>query len=209
MAENKQNAVLLVDFLNLVRSRISDKSADAKFETLDELISSTMEIAKLIYSISEKEQINFEKIYLVTKSFKFSNEILYNDIPKIIIWSFCTAVPQWKNKVCLVLVNGINQKDRAADDRTLFILYNEFLKTIPELKIMILSNDHFNDIGSQFLRQVTLSFYWAGYMTEDWKTSETLYQFHGQFQQQKNNDHNTYLVFHPKSNEQNFIEVGS
>lgn len=195
---DKSDNILIIDFLNLIRTEICHRS-DAKFKTIDELIEGIRMIAKTIRNTN-----NFEKIYLVTKSFIFNKEILYNDIPKIIMWTFCREIPDKLDKIYLVLVNGMNDKDKEADDRALFILYNEMLFT--GSNITILSNDRFDNIQSHYLRKVTLKFYWIKSIGETWQTSEIYYSKKAIFQQNKKRN-NEYNVIHPNTGIRSIIHV--
>lgn len=199
---DKNETIALVDFLNLARKLIAGRS-DAKFKTIEEFMASIREIAFQINKIG-----NFEKIYLVTKSFKFNEEISYNDILRIIVWSFCDAIPEWKdsNKIILVLVNGINDKDAEADDRTLFILYKEFLMTTDK-RVVILSNDNFESIKSHYLRKVVLNFYSIGSIGSMWKTTKIYPYYKAEFKQNKKNVKSSYIVIHPNTNITNLIEI--
>jgi hypothetical protein len=170
--------IALVDVLSLLRKNISYKP-DAKFETLDELIDNIKKIA-----IQIKEIRDFSQIYLVTKSFTFNQDIGYNDVCKIILWSFCKAIPEWVGRIKLVLVNGINSNDKEADDRALFILYNEFLKTT-ESQVVILSYDNFKSLKSHFLNTVTLNFFNMEYVTENWYNSQIFLCHKASFRQDK------------------------
>ncbi|XWV25921.1 putative orfan [Tupanvirus soda lake] len=188
--DNQSQTIALVDLLNLARKDISNRD-DAKFKSIDEFIINIQNIARNLRSMGD-----FYKIYLVTKSFKFNKKISYNDILRIIMWSFCHAVPEWQHKICLVLVNGINDKDKEADDRALFILYNEFTKTSTK-RVVILSNDNFGSIKSHFMRKVTLNFYFAKTINNTWTSSEIVSKHKGIYQQDKRCVRNIYTVFHP------------
>ena len=201
--DNKQSdTIAIVDFLNLARARkpIADRP-DAKFRTIDEFNQNITEIALQIRSMGD-----FEKIYIVTKSFKFDKNISYKDIPRIIMWGFCMAVPEWTNKICLVLVNGINDKDKEADDRALFIIYHEYAMTTG-LKVIILSNDNFDSLNSHFLRDVTLNFYWVESMGPTWETSKIISTTKRIFPQNKSLANNEFVVIHPCSNTMESIKV--
>jgi len=192
--------IVIVDFLNMVRKEISGRP-DAKFTTVDDFIDTIMKVARQVHSFG-----NFQKIYLVTKSFKFSEEITYNNVPLIIIWSFCKAVPEWREKLFLVLVNGINDKDREADDRALFILYNEILKSTT-MNVFIISNDKFRSLDTHFLRKVILNFYVAKTLAESWNNSVIVSRFGGIFQQNENLGKSSYSVIHPCEKEYSSINV--
>lgn len=197
------NPIGLVDFLNLARNPISNRP-DARFQSIDELINTISELAKQIRELAE-----FDRIYLVTKSFNFDNLVTYKDVIKIILWSFCKALPEWKDRIFLVLVNGINDKDKEADDRTLFILYNEFIKTTDK-NVIILSNDNFCNLKRHFLRKVTLNFFWIKNLDGTWETSEIVALFKGSFQFQQNTTPKReycYNILHPSNNKTDVISV--
>lgn len=155
--------IVMVDFLNLVRKQIVDRE-DATFKTVDEFIKVIATTAKHL-----KSMCDFKKIFLVTKSFTFDKEILYMQTLVIIMWSFLTAVPEWENKVCLVAVNGINDFDKEADDRALFILYNEY--SMMYQHVIILSDDNFKNIDTHLSRKTTFNFYWEKKIGETWNSS--------------------------------------
>ncbi|XWV24681.1 putative ORFan [Tupanvirus deep ocean] len=190
ITDSQSQTIALVDLLNLARKDISNRG-DAKFKNIDEFIINIKNIAYHLRSMGD-----FHKIYLVTKSFKFDKKVSYNDVLRIIMWSFCNAVPEWRQKICLVLVNGINDKDKEADDRALFILYNEFSKTSTK-HVVILSNDNFGSIKSHFMRKVTLNFYFAKSITDTWISSEIVSKHKGVYQQDRRCVRNIYTVFHP------------
>ncbi|MEM0353992.1 MAG: hypothetical protein QXW79_00285 [Thermoplasmata archaeon] len=193
--------VAIVDFLNLVRKEISDRP-DAKFNTVDEFIDHIREIARKIRKLN-----HFGRIYLVTKSFNFDKRILYHNIPCIIMWAFCTTIPEWTNRICLILVNGINEKDKEADDRSLFVLYNELTFTTSS-RIIIISNDNFKNLRNHFLREVTLNFYWIRNVGEDWMETKLFSSFRGKFRQnfETFNDQK-YLVVHLDTNKENYVSL--
>lgn len=138
---------VIIDYHSLVRHPVSHKK-DGKFENITELELETQKMALAIKMKGEPLQIN-----LIVKSFSF-NGVSYNDMPRVILWNFCKAVPEWINKVFLTLVNGINDKDRERDDRTCVLLYDEFLRAA--ITPVILSYDKFDSMSSQLSRQVTL-----------------------------------------------------
>ena len=191
----------LFDFLNLARCDISDRN-DARFRTIDEFIENTMAIARNIKTLGK-----FHKIYLVTKSFRFNEKISYNDMVRIILWSFCKAIPEWQNEICLVLVNGINDKDREADDRALFILYNELSKINATKRVVIFSNDNFASIKSHYLRTVTLNHYYIKKNSDTWQSSEIVSKHKGTHQQNVRLPKKSYLVVRPNVNETNLITI--
>jgi len=197
---NKSKTIAIVDFLNLTRKYISDRS-DAKFHTTKEFIKHIKSIALHLKSLG-----NFHKIYLVTKWFRFNNKISHNDVIKIILWSFCDEVPEWKEKILLVLVNGLNDKDKESDDRALFILYNEFTKTTTN-NCIIFSNDNFESIKTHFLRKVTLKFFFAQKINDSWQKSITPSQSKVTYEQNKTTKQNSYLVVHPDDGVANLITI--
>jgi hypothetical protein len=199
-SQNMTEPIAIVDFLNLARNAISNRP-DARFQTIDEFIVAISELAKQI-----KEMASFDRIYLVTKSFKFDNLITYKDVIRIILWSFCKTLPEWIDRVCLVLVNGINVNDKEADDRTLFILYDEFTKTI-DRRVVILSNDNFGNLKKHFLRKVILNFFWVKRLDETWQTSEIIVRFKGSFQQNTFPEKNNYNIMHLFSNKTDIVTV--
>lgn len=198
--EYNSETIVLIDFLNLARKHISERP-EAKFRTVEEFIDNISTIACQI-----KKMGNFKQIYLVTKSFKFNKDISYNDVLKIIMWSFCKTIPEWIDRIHLVLVNGINDQDKEADDRALFILYNEFSKTI-ESPIIIFSNDNFESLKTHFLRYVVLNFYYIKHIAKNWKESEIISHYKAHFQQDKKITKSQYVIIHPINNETNFISI--
>ena len=190
--ETSPETIAIIDFLNLIRKSISDRP-DAKFRTIDEFIANIKDIAQQIRLMGD-----FSRIYLVTKSFKFNDEISYNDILKIILWSFCTAIPEWSDRICLVLVNGINDKDKEADDRSLFILYSEFSMTT-NYRIQILSNDNFESLKTHFTREVTLSFYSTKQIGDGWKNSDIHSNYKKMFKLNPGCGPQSYLVVQPQT----------
>ncbi|MEM3061962.1 MAG: hypothetical protein QW303_00250 [Nitrososphaerota archaeon] len=193
--------VAIIDFLNLVRKEISDRP-NARFNTVDEFVDHIREIARKIRNLN-----HFGRIYLVTKSFNFDKKVLYHNIPRIIMWAFCTTVPEWTDKICLILVNGINEKDKEADDRTLFVLHNELTFTTNS-RIMIISNDNFKNLRSHFLRDVTLNFFWVKFVGKDWRETKLISSFRGRFRQKFGTFENQkYLVVHPDTNEENYVSI--
>lgn len=191
--------IAIIDFLNLARKDISGRG-DAKFVSIDEMIGRIEMIAHDIKNLGD-----FHKIYIVTKSFKFNERISYTDVIKIILWAFCKTIPEWKQKFCLVLVNGINDKDKEADDRALFILYNEFSKTTKK-DIVILSNDKFDSLKSHYFRKVTLNFYVAKSIDYYWNTSNIVSTHKGIYQQDKQMEH-CYRILHPFNQELSEVEI--
>ena len=157
---NHRKKIAIVDFQNVVRKEISKNRLDAKFQNEEEIISYTNMVAKKI-----REMGNFDKIYLVTKSFNLNGTIKYKSVSNIIMWSFCSVVPEWSNKTCLAVVNGINGNDKEPDDRTLFILYDEFIKTT-DCDVVIISNDNFGNFKSHCHRYVIVSLYWPKNLNE-------------------------------------------
>lgn len=187
------DGIAVIDFLNLVRKTIADRP-DAKFATTEEFSANIMKIAKEIHELG-----NYEKIFLVVNFFNFNNEIPYKDVLRIIVWSFCTSIPGSENRLCLVLVNGINDKDKEADDRALFILYNE-LGIASNSKIRIISNDKFENLDTHYLREVSLNFYRTKYIGETWQCSAIKRIFKGKFKQNSLNTKNQFVVLHPNTN---------
>lgn len=192
------DGVYIIDFLNLLRNLICD-TADAKFKTINELINGIKSIALYINKIIQ----DFEEMYIVTKFFKPDNEILYDDIPKIIMWSFGEVMMNKINKIKLVLVNGTDIKDKEADDRALFILYNEISLTKPN--ICILSNDRFDSIENHFSKKVTLKFYHLTVLNDSWKTSEILSSYKGVFYHR--NQDSRYNIYHPKTMNRQIVNI--
>ena len=195
---NQSETIALIDFLNLARKNISGRDK-AKFTDIDEFIASIKTIAHEVRALGD-----FSKIYLVTKSFNFNEEISYTDIPLVIMWSFCKAIPEWTNRICLVLVNGINDKDREADDRALFVLYKEYCRTTT-MQAIIFSNDNFESLRSHYLRKVTLNFYSAETIEETWRDSKINCNFQQQFQNDQTECN--YVVVSPDSNLKTLIAV--
>lgn len=185
--------IAIIDFLNLARTEFSGKG-DAKFASIDQMIERIGTIAHGIKKLGD-----FHKIYIVTKSFKFNERISYLDVIKIVLWAFCQAIPEWKQKFCLVLVNGINDKDKEADDRALFILYNEFSK-MTKKEVVILSSDKFDSLKSHYYRKVTLNFYAARYIDSFWDVSDIVITHNGSYQQDKKIKH-SYRVLNPRNQE--------
>lgn len=188
--EIDNNTIAIIDLLNLIRKPICDKN-NGKFESIDELI----KIIEII-AIKIKNMGEFQKIYLVTKSFKFNNEISYNDILRIIMWAFCITIPEWNDKICLVLANGTDPYDKEADDRTLFILYNEITKTMKN-PVIIISDDHFEDIQMHYLNHVVLNFFWIKKIEKKWNNSYIQSNFKGIFQHENQINIWDYAIVHP------------
>lgn len=200
--KRKQEAVAIIDFLNMARIEIADKQ-DAKFQTIDDFVMTIKIIALKIRSLGD-----FKMVYLVTKSFRFSDEISYQKLILIIIWAFCSAIPDWQDRICLVLVNGIDDKDREADDRALFFLYSEYSRTT-NLDVFIFSNDNFSSLKSHFFRRMVLNFYTAKKIDNSWENSEILYHSDKKriCMQNIHNKKNDYLVVHPNNNHCSYITV--
>lgn len=194
------NTVALIDFLNLIRKNISDRP-EAKFQSVEEFIENITTIAHKIKNLGD-----FKQIFLVTKSFKFNDNIKYYDVLKIIIWCFCKAIPEWIDKIRLVLVNGINDKDKEADDRALFILYNEYSITM-ESPVIIVSGDNFDSLKSHFLRYVTLNFYYPKVVGDTWNETKICSQYSARFRQDKKKNKNSYIIVHPNTNKTSFISI--
>lgn len=152
--------IAIVDLMNLWRCRISDRP-DAKYNSAEEIIESINDLAKQLRRLND-----FKTIYLVTKSFKLNDVITYVDFPKIVLWCFCTAVPEWREKVCLVLANGEVDNDKTIDDRGCIILCGELMSQ--EHGAMIVSNDHYDDFIDSRFKKVILSFYWIKNNGESW-----------------------------------------
>jgi hypothetical protein len=197
MSDNSETTII-IDLLNLMRTPISDRS-DAKFKDLDEFTNAIDSIVCLV-----KKMNNFERLYLVTKSFILDKKILYHDIPKIILWEFCKRMPEKMDNIYLVLVNGVDPQDKEADDRTLFILYNEI--SLIYSNILIISNDHFSNLSTHYMRRVTLRFCWMRDIGETWQKSEFFYSEKAIFQQKRNNNQ-TYKIMRPATNTQSVINV--
>ena len=195
-----RNTVAIVDFLNLLRSPISNRF-DAKFKTTEELISSVRDIALKLRSIGD-----FSKIYLVTKFFKFCG-IDYSEILRIIIVTFVESVPEWSNKTFLVMSGQLDPQDKEADDRTLFILYNEFSKI--NINSVILSNDNFDSIKSHYMRKVPISFYWIKSKPQDWDTAQISGPYKDTLGQSTDDCSKKYKVMHPINGEKDMIVIRS
>jgi hypothetical protein len=191
----------IFDFLNQVRGNIADRD-DARFKTLDEFIEYIMTTARHIKTLG-----HFRKIYLVTKSFCFGDDISYYDVLRIILWSFCHAVPEWKKKICLVLVNGLNDSDREADDRALFVLYDELSILFNPKRIIIFSDDNLESIKSHFFSEVTLNFYFMETMSGTWFDSKIKLKENRKYQQDKDLILSTYEVVHPNTNDRYSIII--
>lgn len=186
------HTVLLVDFLNLLLIGISDRS-EAKFKSLDDMIIHIDKIVKKIREIGD-----FDKVYIHIKSFNLCDGITYNDIPRIVMWCFCRLVPEWRNKICLVLVNGINVRDIEADDRSLFILHDEYKRTMDNSFVFILSNDNFKSMKTHFHRQVTLNFFSVSKIGKSWSETFITPFFNGRFKQEKSvNEKRHYVIIRP------------
>lgn len=196
--EESSDTIAIVDFLNLSRSLICER-VDAKFNSLDEFILIIGKIANQLRAIND-----FSCIYIVTKSFNLNDDVKYFDIPKIIIWTFCKAVPEWEHRINVVLVNGINDNDKEADDRSLFILYSQYALTTTD-NVIILSNDNFDSLKNQIVRPVTLNFCRALDIKNDWKTSIISYPFCGQFQLNEDNNKQYKIVSLFDNNVKNII----
>lgn len=199
ISDHLNDSVAIIDFLNLTRKYISDRK-DAKFSSVNDFIEKIIETVKHIRTFG-----NFKKIYLITKSFRFDDEISYYDVVRIIMWSVCKAVPEWFNKFCLVLVNGINDKDKEADDRALFIMFNEILKT--KMNPIIISNDNFESLRSHYLRQVTLNFYLPIDITDSWKNMKIISSYNAIFRQNNNITTDQYTIIQPCNHQKNYIYV--
>lgn len=199
--DNVREAVALIDFLNMVRIEIVD-APEAKFQTIDEFVATIRVIARKIHAMG-----NFKNIYLVTKSFKFSEEISYNKVIPIILWAFCTTIPEWINKIRLVLVNGINDKDREADDRALFYLSGEYSKTM-DADVIIFSNDNFSSLKTHFFRKIVLNFYTVKKTGETWENTEISYHEESKrICKQKLTTKKSFVVVHPMNNKRSLITV--
>lgn len=185
---DSSDTIILVDFLNLVRNPISNRQ-DGKFETESEFIENIHKLAEML-----KKKGDFKKIYLVVKSFNFG-KIPYTDILRIIMWSFCYSIPEWLNRTELVLVNGINDKDKEADDRALFILYDELSKI--NSPIIILSHDNFSNLESHLQRKVILNFFVMNEIAKTWETSHLIPKYTGTFKKSKNININEYIINSP------------
>lgn len=196
------DAIGLTDLHNLLRTlpAIRNKK-DAKFENVQELINAVMEIAKKLKNIG-----NFSKIYIIFKSFNFG-AISYNDILKIILWGFSRIIPEWKSKLLLILVNGINDRDKAADDGALFVVYNELLKADKERQIYIISNDNFYDIKDHYFRNVTLNFYTAKKKEDTWEKMDLELVHNIIFQPSKDMGGKSFNIYCPEKQEIRILNV--
>ncbi len=191
--ESEYETIAIVDFLNLIR-KCASNSSEAKFLTVEEFGRYITTIAHQLESYGD-----FSKIYLVSKWFSVTDQFTCNEIPKIIMWNFCQAVPKWKDNTILVLVNGLNDKDNESDDRALFVLYNEFTKTTGN-ECLIFSNDNFESIESHFLRKITLNFYYVDDMTDGWKSSKIRSGAKTSYEQNKNLEKKSYAVIRTEDN---------
>lgn len=200
--KKSRETIALIDFLNIVRIEIAD-TPDAKFQTIDEFIATIKLIAQKIHAMD-----NFKQIYLVTKSFKFNDEISYIKMIPIILWAFGTAVPNWQDKIRLVLVNGINDKDREADDRALFYLSSEYSKTMNR-DVIIFSNDNFSSLKSHFFREIVLNFYTIKNIGETWQDSEISYHKENKkiCKQQRLVNKKSFHIVHPSNNRRSLITI--
>jgi hypothetical protein len=193
--QDKQNVsknVAIVDLLNLWRGPISNRP-DAKYRTVEEIIDSIKKVAVRLRSISD-----FDLVYLVTKSFKFDDQITYQDIPKIILWCFCNSVPEWREKVCLVLANGINDQDKTADDRGCIFMCGEF-KMTRNYNVVIVTDDHYEDFRDNRFRDLTLTFYCIKNISEKWETTELTITHQNTFHYKSEFMENEYQVIRPRN----------
>jgi hypothetical protein len=200
--EKKDRKIAIVDFLNLTRKYISDR-ADAKFYSIEEFVDHIRQIA-----INLRSYGNFQKIYLVTKWLQLPGLISYRQMPKIILWHFCKAVTEWSNITILVLVNGLNDKDKESDDRALFILYNEYAKNATN-DCVIFSHDNFASIKSHFLRKCTLKFYFAENIGDSWQKSKIISKEKVSYDQYKNLEQKSYNVIYPNDGTKILITIES
>lgn len=197
------NTIAIIDFLNLTRKEISHRPA-AKFVSLKDFVNTVQTIAMRI-----KRMGDFKRIYIVTKSFNFNNQIKYSDVPMIIIWAFFQILPEWINKLFLVLVNGINGSDKEADDRALFILYDEISKATTG-QVVILSNDNFSSLRTQFYRKVVLNFYSVKNIGKTWKSTRADIRYSIDSEQTVQSDLGSeYDIIHPAKNEYTRILIRS
>lgn len=203
ISTKSNQVIILVDLLNLVRRNISNRPG-ARFNSIEEFISNIANTAVKIKRLG-----NFDRIYLVTKSFVFNKDVSYHDVLDIIMWAFCSVVPEWSDRITLILANGVSSNDKGADDRTLFIIYDEFIKTIGGL-ILIFSDDNFGDIDQHFFRHVVLNFYHLKNQSldpYDWKKTK-IQSFHSAtFQQNENYTSNSYIVVRPHNEAINYIII--
>lgn len=183
-----KNNIIIIDFLNLTRSYIVNRK-DAKFTSIDDFIN-------IVYLMVEKINANFtfDYVYLVTKILDFGDDIKYSDILKLFLWSFCKKF-KWKDKIILVMVNGINDNDKEADDRTLFILYDQIKKTT-NYNVTIISNDKFDNLKNHYMRHVVLNFYYLKTYDEDtWHKCIIQLSFKGKFKKDYSEHEIEYNIF--------------
>lgn len=183
-----KNNIIIIDFLNLTRSCISNRK-DAKFTSINDFINIVSLIVEKINTF-----FTFDYIYLVAKILDFGNDIKYSDMLKIFLWSFCRKF-KWKDKIILVMVNGINDNDKGADDRALFILYDQIKKTT-NYNVIIISNDKFDDLKNHYMRHVVLNFYYLKIYDDNyWNKCIIQLSFKGKFKKDYNDHEIEYNIF--------------
>lgn len=193
--------VIIADFLNLSRKSIANR-ADGKFITIKDFERAIKTVAEQIVKMGKPYQI-----CLVTKSFRFDEDVSYNDTIRIILWYFCKFIPEdWIGITNLVLANGINDKDNVSDDVALLILAAEYriaLNLIP----IILTEDRLKDIGFHYLRSVTLNFYSMQQMGSTLDDSVIVSRYKGEFRQNMWMNTVPYVLYHPLSKKIDVITV--
>lgn len=193
--------VLIVDFLNLSRKSIANR-IDGKFITIKDFAKAIKIVAKQIVKMDKPHQI-----CLVTKSFRFDEDVSYNDTIRIILWYFCKFIPEnWIGITNLVLANGINDKDNVSDDVALLILAAEYRITSKLIPI-ILTEDRLRDIGFHYLRSVTLNFYSMQQMGKTLNDSIIVSRYKGEFRQNMWMNTASYVLYHPLSKKIDVITV--
>jgi len=190
--------IILVDFMNLLLKTLPKESR--RINSVAELKDITLQVVNYLKTLGDPD-----KIYMVTKYFSINKQISYKELAKEILKCICGEFPELAEKICLVIVNGKNDTDKAADDRALFILCKEFQTT--NTRMAIVSCDNFADINDHICCPVVMNFYCA-YQTKRAGHFSILLKRTNQFQlSHRRQICGTYYVIHPNLDSRGITSV--
>lgn len=161
---------ILVDFLNLLKSNTGKN--DALFSSEDELLAAIKTaVGRLKEYITKNHADKKVSLIIVTKSFtmKEINDLSYNDIIRMISWVFASELEETVYNIKIVLTNGEDTKDKEADDRALFHLYNAYKESNGIENVTLISNDKFRNLEDHYHKKVVCNFFWKKKTGDSWR----------------------------------------
>ena len=171
MADSMKKQVAILDLLNLSRCHLMKATTNTVFASAEEFAGYIRQVAIQLHGSG-----TFHKVYIITKFVRFSEHNTFGDFVRFILWNFAVAVPDAKTRYVLVVAQTFNygsetilsadetekishaHTDKGADDRALFILYEDLTK-ITKSSLTIFSNDKFRDIDQHANLPLNMIFY--------------------------------------------------